>query len=318
MVAPDADALADRLLAGDKRALARAISLIEDRDPAGPAILAKVWPATGKAWRIGVTGPPGAGKSTLCDKLAAHYLAQGKKVGVIAVDPSSAFSGGAILGDRIRMSDRFLEPNIFIRSMATRGHMGGLARATTDAADLLDAAGYELILLETVGVGQDEVEVIEAAGTVLVVLVPGLGDDIQAIKAGLMEIADVYVINKSEREGAERLEGEIKAMLGLDDGAREWEPPVARTVARENLGVPELAALIERHRALAAAGARAQRSAKLRLSRIVAEKLEDRVNAALAANPALRDSLGAFRERRIDPYSAADRMLAEILAGPGR
>lgn len=318
MVSTDVAALAAQLLAGDKRALARAISLLEDRAPEGQALLAKVWAHTGRARRIGITGPPGAGKSTLCDKLAAHYLAEGKKVGIIAVDPSSAFSGGAILGDRIRMADRFLEPNVFIRSMATRGHMGGLSRATTDAADLIDAAGYDLILLETVGVGQDEVEVIEAADTVLVVLVPGLGDDIQAIKAGLMEIADIYVINKADRDGAERLESEIKTMQGLAATAQDWEPPVLHTVARDNRGVAELAQVIAAHGARGIAGERQQRTAQRRLTRIIAEKIEQRVDGVLRENALLRAKLDAFRNRESDPYSTADALLNEIIAEAGR
>jgi LAO/AO transport system kinase len=308
-----ADRLAGQLVAGDKRALARAISLAEDRSPVGRAVLAAVWPRTGKAHRIGITGPPGAGKSTLADRLAAHYLAAGKKVGIIAVDPSSAFSGGAILGDRIRMADRFLEPNVFIRSMATRGHMGGLSRAATDAADLLDAAGYDLILLETVGVGQDEVEVIEAAQTVVVVLVPGLGDDIQAIKAGLMEIADIYVINKSDREGAEKLESEIQTMMSLSSQPRDWEPPILHTVATRDEGIAPLAELIARHRAQPVVSERQQRSARVRLARIVAEKIGDEVDSLLATHPALQARFADFQQRRADPYSTAASLLEEYI-----
>jgi len=248
--------LARRLLSGDTRALARAITLVEDRSSEAPAILREAFPATGGAFALGITGFPGAGKSSLVDRLTASYRARQKKVGVVAVDPSSAFSGGAILGDRIRMMRHSTDPGVFIRSMATRGALGGLSRATADTIALLDAAGHEVVLVETVGVGQDEIDVVRAADTVVVVLVPGMGDDIQAIKAGILEIADVFVINKSDQPGADRLQAELETMMSLGEAADRKE--IVRTVAVRDEGVEELVAAVERHRRSAeASGERA-------------------------------------------------------------
>ena len=240
---------ADQVRAGDTRAISRAITAIENSDPRAEDLLRELFPSTGRAYLIGVTGAPGTGKSTLVDKLASHYRARGKTVGVIAVDPTSPYTGGAVLGDRIRMQGHATDAGIFIRSMATRGFLGGLARATADAALVLDSAGKQIVLIETVGVGQDEIDVVRLAECTLVLVVPGLGDDVQNMKAGLMEVADIFVLNKAEREGAERLEQQLHAMLELapisKDGGRGWKPPVIRTTATEGKGIGELADAIQ-------------------------------------------------------------------------
>ena len=231
----------ERLRSGDPRALARAISTVENRNPAWSALLKALFPHSGHARILGLTGSPGAGKSTLVDQLAKHYRKENKTVGIIAVDPTSPYSGGAILGDRIRMQDHFSDDGIYIRSMATRGSLGGLARATADVTTVLDASGRDLIMIETVGVGQDEVDIVRLADITIVILVPGMGDDVQTIKAGIMEIADIFVINKSDREGAERVEREIRAMQTLSVRSDRWTPPIVKTVASEGIGVNDLA-----------------------------------------------------------------------------
>jgi LAO/AO transport system kinase len=234
----------ERLRSGDARALARAISTVENRTPDAADLLKALFPHSGKARVLGMTGPPGAGKSTLVDQLAKHYRREGKTLGIIAVDPTSPYTGGAILGDRIRMQDHHSDPGIYIRSMATRGSLGGLARTTADVATVLDASGKDLILIETVGVGQDEVDIVRLADITVVILVPGMGDDVQTIKAGIMEIADIFVINKSDRDGAENVEREIRAMQTLAARKDGWTPPIVKTVASEGKGVEELAAAI--------------------------------------------------------------------------
>jgi LAO/AO transport system kinase len=230
--------------AGDPRALARAISAVEDGTPESLKLLKALFPYSGKAQVIGITGAPGAGKSTLVDQLAREYRKQQHTVGIIAVDPTSPYSGGAILGDRIRMISHHADPGIFIRSMATRGFLGGLARATTDVSTVLDASGKDTVLIETVGVGQDEVDIVRLADVTALILVPGMGDDVQTIKAGIMEIADVFIINKSDREGADRVEREIRAMQSLAMRKDSWTPPIVKTVATDGRGIPELAAAI--------------------------------------------------------------------------
>jgi GTPase len=234
----------DRIRAGDVRALARAISTIEDNRPESRELLKALFSFTGRARVIGLTGAPGAGKSTLVDQLAREYRRQERTVGILAVDPTSPYTGGAILGDRIRMQSHHADAGIYIRSMATRGNLGGLARATTDAATVLDAAGKDLVLIETVGVGQDEIDIVRLADVTVVILVPGMGDDVQTIKAGIMEIADIFVINKSDREGADRVEREIRSMQSLAIRSDKWTPPIIKTVAMDGRGVPELAAAI--------------------------------------------------------------------------
>jgi LAO/AO transport system kinase len=233
-----------RLRSGDARALARTISLVENRSPGWSDLLKALFPHTGKARIIGLTGAPGAGKSTLVDQLAKHYRKENRTVGIVAVDPTSPYTGGAILGDRIRMQDHYSDPGIYIRSMATRGSLGGLARATADVATVLDASGRDLVMIETVGVGQDEVDIVRLADVTVVILVPGMGDDVQSIKAGIMEIADIFVINKSDREGAERVERELRAMQSLAMRNDHWTPPVVKTVASEGVGTKELAKAI--------------------------------------------------------------------------
>jgi LAO/AO transport system kinase len=240
----DFQPLIEQLRSADVRSLARAISLVENRSPGWADLLKALFPQTGHARILGLTGAPGAGKSTLVDQLARHYRKQNRTVGIIAVDPTSPYTGGAILGDRIRMQDHFSDPGIYIRSMATRGSLGGLARATADVTTVMDAAGRDLIMIETVGVGQDEVDVVRLADVTVVILVPGMGDDVQSIKAGIMEIADIFVINKSDREGADRVEREIRALQSLAIRTDHWTPPIVKTVASEGTGTGELVAAI--------------------------------------------------------------------------
>jgi len=241
--------LVEQLRAGDSRALARVISAVENRTPGWSELLKALFPHTGRARILGLTGAPGAGKSTLVDQLARLYRKENRTVGIIAVDPTSPYTGGAILGDRIRMQEHFSDPGIYIRSMATRGSLGGLARTTADVATVLDASGRDLVMIETVGVGQDEVDIVRLADITVVILVPGMGDDVQIIKAGIMEIADIFVINKSDREGAERVEREIRALQSLATRTDNWTPPIVKTVATEGTGIQELAAAIGEYEA---------------------------------------------------------------------
>jgi LAO/AO transport system kinase len=246
-VSQSISALVDEVRSGNPRALARAITSVENRGPQSAELLKALFPHTGRARVIGLTGAPGAGKSTLVDQLAREYRKQGKTVGIIAVDPTSPYTGGAILGDRIRMGSHYADPGIYIRSMATRGSLGGLARTTADVASVMDASGRDIVLIETVGVGQDEVDIVRLAEVTVVILVPGMGDDVQTIKAGIMEIADVFVINKSDRDGAERVEREIRAMQSLSTRKDEWVPPIVKTVASDGQGIPELATAIVKY-----------------------------------------------------------------------
>src|ERR1700704_6383069 len=271
------DSVIDRITAGDLNAVARAISKVEDGAADAAELMKKVFPCTGGALIIGITGAPGAGKSSLVDKLAAIYRKRGERVGIIAVDPSSPFSGGAILGDRIRMQTLALDKGVFIRSMATRGNLGGLARATVEAVAILDAAGFEKIIVETVGVGQDEIEIAKTADVCVVVLVPGMGDEVQTLKAGIMEIGDVLVINKADRDGVLRTEKELEALLSFGTRADQWEPPIVKTVAIESKGIEELAAAIEASRKFQrqppAASERRQAIARWRILELLRERL---------------------------------------------
>ena len=299
------------LLGGQPRALARAITWMENGHPQARELMARVWPHLGRAAVIGLTGAPGAGKSTLTDQLARALRAEGKKVGILAVDPTSPFSGGAILGDRIRMNHIADDPGIFIRSMATRGALGGLARATQDAIDLLDAAGFDVVLVETVGVGQDEVDVVSCVQTCVVVLIPGMGDEIQALKAGIMEVADIFVINKADRDGVEKVEREIEGMKSLSP-TRPWDSPVLRTVAAHGEGIGELLTRIREHgvwlRAHGGLQAKARERARLRFSSLLAEEASRRAKARVGPSR-VEALIGAIAERHLDPYAAVSEVL---------
>jgi LAO/AO transport system kinase len=314
--------LAEGVLAGRARPIGRAISEVERDSGDVPEILRRVFRETGRARIIGITGPPGAGKSTLVLRLAQAYRREGKTVGVVAVDPSSPFTGGAILGDRIRMSEIYTDPGVFIRSMATRGALGGLARATSDAVDILDAAGFQVILIETVGVGQDEVDVVRAADTTAVVLVPGLGDDIQAIKAGILEIADVFIINKAEREGADRAVSELSMMLDLSLREQTWRPPIVKTTAPSGAGVPEAVRALEAHGEHLAQSAEGGRRRALRARSRLLALLEDRFRRTIEARApepdGLEEAVKSVTARREDPYSAAGRLFERLVRDADR
>jgi LAO/AO transport system kinase len=302
----------DRIFQRDPRAVARAISAIENESPTAPELLKVLFTQSGRGLVVGVTGAPGAGKSSLVDKLALHYRAQDKSVGIIAVDPSSPFSGGALLGDRIRMQALATDPNVFIRSMATRGNLGGLARATVDAVAVLEAAGYDRTLVETVGVGQDEVDIVKTADVCVVVLVPGMGDSIQAIKAGIMEIGDVFVINKAERDGVEQTERELIGLLEMTRRPDGWQPPIVRTVAIENRGITELVAEIERYgtvvRDRASSQPRRVAVAEHRILEILRAQLLKR--ALNVVSPEQLNALAAqVAQRQRDPYSIVEEII---------
>jgi LAO/AO transport system kinase len=303
------------LLAGDVRALARAISMVEANRPAAVSLLQEIFPRTGSATVIGLTGSPGSGKSSLVDRLVGAFRAEGRRVGVVAVDPSSAFSGGAILGDRVRMQDHAADREVFIRSMATRGFLGGLSRATNDAVDLMDAAGYDPILVETVGVGQDEVDVVKTADVVAVVLVPGMGDDIQAIKAGILEIADLFVINKADRQGADRLESELTYMLDLAEGTTSVRPEILRTIAVRNEGIAEFRRGIGEFMSRAGQQRRKERRrdrAEARFRAVLADRVVHRVVETVFPGDTIDRVVDEIAERRVDPYSAADRVMQRM------
>lgn len=304
---------AAKVLAGDVRAMSRAITAIENHSPESEPLLKALFPHTGYAYLTGVTGAPGTGKSTLVDRLAAYYRKREERVGIVAVDPTSPYSGGAILGDRIRMQGHAGDSGIFIRSMATRGFLGGLARSTAEVALLLDAAGKRQILIETVGVGQDEVDIVRLADCVLVVLVPGLGDDIQNMKAGLMEIGDIFVLNKADRDGADRLEEQLHAMLSLVMPRDGWHPPVVRTVGTENLGINDLAAAIEKFRQhFESSGERQKKQIehwKNRLIEMLESRLLEKVLGGKEGETRLGDLAAAVAQRKKDPFSAVSDLL---------
>jgi len=308
--------LAERVLAGDPRAIARAISLIENEDPQAAALVREIFGKTGRAYVIGVTGPPGAGKSTLVDRMTADIRGRGRTVGVLTVDPTSPFTGGAVLGDRLRMQGHANDEGVFIRSMATRGHLGGLARATGDAALVLDAAGKDIIVIETVGVGQDEVDIIRTADVSIVTLVPGTGDEVQALKAGIMEIADIFVVNKADRDDADRLVAAIESNLMLQTFGpgeeADWRPPILKTVATNGTGVPELVETIWRFRSQTEpkqAARRRQRS-EFRLREVVAQRFMNHLERAVLKPGELDAMVERVATRAIDPYTAADELLA--------
>ncbi|MGI8813603.1 MAG: methylmalonyl Co-A mutase-associated GTPase MeaB [Pyrinomonadaceae bacterium] len=307
--------LISRLLNSDPRSIARAITIVESGSADAAEVMKAVFPETGKAVVIGITGSPGAGKSSLVDKLAFYYKGRGEKVGIVCIDPSSPFSGGAILGDRIRMATLGLDKNIFIRSMATRGNLGGLSRATVDAVAILDAAGFDKVIVETVGVGQDEVEIVKTADVSVVVLVPGMGDDIQAIKAGIMEIGDVFVINKADREGVLRTRKELESLLSLAHRPDMWNPPIVPTVATENKGIEDLDAAIESYRTFLsennASGMGRKRSiARWRLLELLRERLLSAFMEKTGSDSFLDEMADSVASKRKDPYSAVEEMIA--------
>lgn len=304
--------LKEKLFNGETHAVARAISTVEDNERDSVELMKDVFPKTGNALIVGVTGSPGAGKSSLIDKLVLYYRNQGRRVGIVCIDPSSPFSGGAILGDRIRMMRKLgLDKNVFIRSMATRGKLGGLAGATFDAVAILDAAGFDKVIVETVGVGQDEVEVVKTADVSVVVLVPGMGDDVQAIKAGIMEIGDVFAINKSDREGVFRMEKELQALFSLAHRQDFWKPPIVKTTATENKGIEELSEAIQSYSDFQKKGDSARKKAivKWRLLELLRERL---LRDALNKN-GVSEKIEAFAaeiaEKKCDPYSAIEELL---------
>ncbi|MGZ4812118.1 MAG: methylmalonyl Co-A mutase-associated GTPase MeaB [Terriglobales bacterium] len=306
----------ERIRAGDPRVLARAISSVENRSPESLALLKALFPHTGHARIIGLTGAPGAGKSTLVDQLAKEYRKQNKTVGIIAVDPTSPYTGGAILGDRIRMGSHYSDPGIYIRSMATRGSLGGLAGTTSDVAAVLDASGRDLVLIETVGVGQDEVDIVRLAEITVVMLVPGMGDDVQTIKAGIMEIADVFVINKSDREGAERVEREIRAMQSLSMRSDNWTPPIVKTVASEGQGTLELANAIASYenflRQNNLALSKKVQNWQERLVEMLRESLLQRVLRDQMGDGAVKRYAAEIAEHKRDPYSLVEEIVAKL------
>ncbi|HEX3769394.1 MAG TPA: methylmalonyl Co-A mutase-associated GTPase MeaB [Polyangiaceae bacterium] len=336
-----ADDLVRRVLAGEPRALGRSLRLVDDLSPEAGPLLKALWPHTGKAWVLGVTGNPGAGKSTLCDQLIAAYRAQGHRVGVVAVDPSSPYSGGAILGDRIRMQRHALDAGVFIRSLATRGHLGGLTRSARDVVRVLDAAGFDVILVETVGVGQDELEITRTAHTTLVVMAPGLGDEVQAIKAGLMECADVFAVNKADREGADATVRDLELAValgnesfralsktrghathaaadghvgagasGADPMTGRWTPPIVKCVATRGEGMSELAVALDRHRAWVVGTESGRDRRRVRLGEELRESLREALIEAAVSElgPGIDEAVAAVEGRTVDPYTATERL----------
>ncbi len=307
--------LAAGVRAGDRRALARAISLVENGDETSYELVRELYPETGRAFVVGVTGPPGVGKSSLISSLVRHVRADDRTVGVITVDPSSPFTHGALLGDRIRLSDHFLDPGVFIRSMGTRGHLGGLSEATLQAALLLDAAGKELVFLETVGAGQSEVEVIGIADTVLLVLMPGSGDSVQALKAGIMEIPDVIAINKMDHPAAKTMQSEVRSILSLDR-ERDWKPPIVLTEAMRDENVAQLWQRIEEHRAFLERDGRIEERRRRNLAgevfAVASSRAKLHLQAAVADDPELRRLLEEVQARELDPLSAVREILEQV------
>ena len=305
-----------RIRSGDVRALSRAISAVEDHTPQSTELLKTLFPYSGKALLLGLTGAPGAGKSTLVDQVAKIYRKQGKTVGIVAVDPTSPFSGGAILGDRIRMQSHHADAGIYIRSMATRGSLGGLAGTTADVATVLDASGRDIVMIETVGVGQDEVDIVRLADVTIVVLVPGMGDDVQTIKAGIMEIADIFVINKADREGAERVEREIRALQALATRHDDWVPPIVKTVASDGTGIEELVGAIEKYRAYLEQGDRA-RSRRIenwreRIAEMLRDALFQRVLSFYLSEGEASRYAAEVAEHKRDPYSLVEKLVDRL------
>lgn len=308
--------LVQGVLKGDRRSIARAITLIENKQPEAQQIISQLYRHGGKAHIIGVTGPGGCGKSTLVEKLVKEFRRRGKTVGVVAVDPSSPFTGGAFLGDRIRMQELSTDEGVFIRSMATRNSPGGLARATKDAVRVLDASGKDVIIVETVGAGQSEVDIIKVAHTILVVLAPGLGDEIQAIKAGIMEIGDIFVVNKSDRENADKAVIDVRSMLEMNGEKQGWKPPVVKTIAIEGEGTSQLIEKIEEHKKYLGTGAfesKQREQVETELLEALRQRIEESILADLMQKHELETIVKRILTREIDPYSAAEKIIAKKL-----
>jgi len=308
--------LVDGALKDDRRAIARLISLIENDSPEWFSAIKLLYPHTGRAYVIGVTGPPGCGKSTLIYRLASEFRKKGKTVGVVAIDPTSPFSGGALLGDRIRMQNLSTDEGVYIRSMATRGTLGGLARATADAVRVLDASGKDVVLVETSGAGQSEVDVIKVAHTILVVMAPGLGDDIQASKAGMMEIGDIFIINKADRDNADKAVEEIQAMIELGAQEGRWRPPVIKTMAISGRGIDDVIKKIEEHEQYlnrTTAREKLVRRSETELAEALKYRLNDRLMAELRKDTNFAKLVGRVAAKKVDPYSAADRLVSEYI-----
>ena len=316
----DPQSLVEPILAGDVRSGARLMRLLDDRTDGATDALKRLYPHTGRASILGITGNPGSGKSTLTNQLVRHYRAEGKKVGVVAVDPSSPFSGGAILGDRIRMVDHFTDPGVFIRSLATRGNLGGLSRSTHDVVQVLDAMGYDTIIVETVGVGQDEIDIVRLADTCVVVLVPGLGDDIQAIKAGILEIADIFVVNKADHDGSDRVVRDLRQVQAMLSVMPDWLAPITKTVAARGEGIVELTEKIGEHHAFlrSAAGLRTRRRDRERhvLNQVLRDLLLRTLDGWLGEDGRREAYLDAIIDRRTDPYTVGDEVARALLRVP--